>query len=200
MDSSSVLDGRVAPRPARESSFGPPRGSTTGLWWPGGWPGGRAQFRQKCQNAATGPDRVLFVNRSRFYLSPTVVRPYAPVGQTPILHEQLTCDHLSVISGITLEGKLNMMGQGRAFKSPDVVSFLRHVLRQIQGKLLVIWGGSPIHCGQAVKDFLASGAAENRLQLEQLPGYAPDLNPDEGVWKHLRYMNSRTSAARAFRS
>src|SRR5215203_6696821 len=33
-----------------------------------------------------------------------------------------------------------------------------------------------------LKDFLASGAS-SRVQLEQLPGYAPDLNPDEGVWK-----------------
>jgi transposase len=24
--------------------------------------------------------------------------------------------------------------------------------------------------------------------LEQLPGYAPDLNPDEGIWKHLKYV------------
>jgi len=39
--------------------------------------------------------------------------------------------------------------------------------------------GSAIHRGGAVKDFLRSGAA-GRLQLEQLPGYAPDLNPDEG--------------------
>ena len=60
-------------------------------------------------------------------------------------------------------------------------------MRQIPGKLLVIWDGSPIHSGQAVKDFLASGAA-HRLKLEQLPGYAPDLNPDEGVWKHLKYV------------
>ena len=58
-------------------------------------------------------------------------------------------------------------------------------MRQIPGKLLVIWDGSPIHRGRAVKDFLASGASP-RLQLEQLPGYAPDLNPDEGVWKHLK--------------
>ena len=28
--------------------------------------------------------------------------------------------------------------------------------------------------------------AASRVQLEQLPGYAPDLNPDEGVWKHLK--------------
>ena len=60
------------------------------------------------------------MDQSGFYLLPTVVRTYAPVGQTPILHEQLTRDHLSVISGITLEGKLYMMDQERAFKSPDV--------------------------------------------------------------------------------
>jgi transposase len=128
----------------------------------------------------------LFVDQSGFYLLPTVVRTYAPVGQTPILHEHLTRDHLSVMSAITMEGKLLMMEQERAFKSQDVVRFLRHLLRQIPGKLLIIWDGSPIHRGRAVKEFLASGAAEGRLKLEQLPGYAPDLNPDEGVWKHLK--------------
>jgi len=125
-----------------------------------------------------------------------VVRTYAPIGQTPILYEQLSREHLSVMSGITLEGKLLMMEQERAFKSPDVVRFLRHALRQIPGKLLVIWDGSPIHRGQPVKDFLASGAA-SRLQLEQLPGYAPDLNPDEGIWKHLKYVELKNLCCRS---
>ena len=114
------------------------------------------------------------------------MRTYAPVGQTPVLREQLSRDHLSAISGISLEGKLFMMEQKRAFKGEDVVRFLKHLLRQISGKLLIIWDGSPIHHGRAVRDFLASGAS-HRLQLEQLPGYAPDLNPDEGIWKHLKY-------------
>ena len=127
------------------------------------------------------------MDQSGFYLLPTVVRTYAPIGQTPILQEQLSRDHLSVISGISLEGKLLMMEQERAFKGEDVVRFLRHALREIPGKLLVIWDGSPIHRGQAVKDFLASGGA-SRLKLEQLPGYAPDLNPEEGIWKHLKYV------------
>jgi transposase len=129
----------------------------------------------------------LFVDQSGFYLLPTVVRTYAPVGKTPILNEHLSRDHLSVISAISLEGKLLMMEQERSFKSQDVVRFLRHLLGQIPGKLLVIWDGSPIHRGRAVKDFLASRASL-RLQLEQLPGYAPDLNPDEGIWKHLKYV------------
>lgn len=51
--------------------------------------------------------------------------------------------------------------------------------------MLIVWDGAPIHRGQAVKDYLAAGHAE-RLLLEQLPGYAPELNPDEGVWNHLK--------------
>lgn len=116
---------------------------------------------------------------------PMVVRTYAPVGKTPILHEHLSRDHLSAMSGITLEGKLYVLEQERAFKGKDVVRFLKHLMCQIPGKLLVIWDSSPIHRGQAVRDFLAGGATR-RLRVEQLPAYAPDLNPDEGVWKHLK--------------
>ena len=127
------------------------------------------------------------MDQSGFYLLPAVVRTYAPIGQTPVLQEKLSRDHLSMISAISLEGKLYMMEQERSFKGEDVVRFLRHLLGQIPGKVLVVWDGSPIHRGQAVKDFLASGAAR-RVQLEQLPSYAPDLNPDEGIWKHLKYV------------
>ncbi|MDQ3834206.1 MAG: transposase [Actinomycetota bacterium] len=128
---------------------------------------------------------IVFCDQSGFYLLPMVVRTYAPVGKTPILRERLTRDHLSAMSGITLEGKLYMLEQERAFKGEDVVRFLKHLMRRIEGKLLVVWDGSPIHRGQAVKNFLSSGAAA-RLRLEQLPGYAPELNPDEGIWKHLK--------------
>src|SRR5215213_5882278 len=69
-----------------------------------------------------------------------VVRTYAPIGKTPILKENLTRDHLSAMSGITLEGKLYMIEQEKAFKGEDVVRFLKHLLRQIPGKLLVSYG------------------------------------------------------------
>jgi transposase len=128
---------------------------------------------------------IVFRDQSGFYLLPIVVGTYAPVGKTPILEENLTRDHLSAMSAITLDGKLYMIEQERAFKEKDVVRFLKHLMRQLPGKLLVIWDGSPIHRGQALKDSLASGAA-SRPQLEQLPGYAPELNPDEGVRKHLK--------------
>jgi transposase len=135
------------------------------------------------------------VDQSGFYLLPAVVRTYAPIGQTPVLHEQLSRDHLSAMGGITLEGKLLMMEQERPFKGADVVRFLKHALRQIPGKLLVIWDGSPIHRSKLVKEFLKSGAA-SRLQLEQLPSYAPELNPEEGIWKHLKYVELKNLCCR----
>ena len=83
-----------------------------------------------------------------------------------------------------------MLVQERAYKSSDVVRFLKHLLRHIPGKLLVIWDGSPIHRGQPIKDFLAQGGAK-RIRLEQFPGYAPDLNPDEGIWNYPKRVELR---------
>jgi transposase len=111
------------------------------------------------------------------------VRTWAPRGQTPILRVPLTRDHLSSISGITCDGRLFLQVRAGSYDTAGVVGFLRVLLRKISGKVVVIWDGSPIHRGQEIKDFLARGAAK-RLHLEHLPGYAPDLNPDEGIWNY----------------
>lgn len=104
-----------------------------------------------------------------------------------MLWEVLTRDHLSAISGITPTGKLYLRVQEQAYKGPEVVRFLRHLLRHLRGKLLVLWDQSPIHRGRAVKEYLAGGAAR-RIHLEMLPAYAPELNPDEGIWSYLKHV------------
>ena len=129
---------------------------------------------------------IAFADQSGFYLLPMVVRTYAPVGRTPILHERLGRDHLSAMSAVTLDGRLYMIEQEKAFKGEDAVRFLKHLMRHIPGKLLVVWDGSPIHRGRAVKDFLAGGAA-SRVRLEQLPfSTLRSSTPTRGVWKHLK--------------
>ncbi len=120
---------------------------------------------------------------------PLAVRTWAPCGQTPRLQVPLTRDHLAALSGITADGRRFMQPHDqphdRAYCSPDVVRYLRLLLRTVRGQLLVIWDGAPIQRGQSVKDFLRQGAAQ-RLHLEQLPGYAPELNPDGGIWNYLK--------------
>lgn len=114
-----------------------------------------------------------------------LVRTYAPVGLTPVLRVPLTRDHLSAIGGITPQGRIYMQMQESAYRAQHVVGFLRLLLRKSSGKLLIIWDGSPIHRAKEIKEFLAAGAAK-RLHLERLPGYAPELNPQEGVWNLLK--------------
>jgi transposase len=132
----------------------------------------------------------VFIDEAGFYLLAAAVATYAPKGQTPILRVPLTWDHLSVISAITPEGKLYVHSQDKAFKGEHIVPFLKHLLRHIAGKLLIIWDGLPAHRGQAIKDFLRAGAAQ-RIHLVRLPGYAPDLNPTEGIWRYLKYVEMK---------
>jgi transposase len=142
------------------------------------------------KGAETQQQSILFIDESGFYPLPSVVRTYAPVGQTPIMREWWTRDHLSAISAISPEGKLYFHCQDRPLNSADVIAFLAHLLREVPGRLVIIWDGSPIHRSHAVKEFLANGAAQ-RLHLERLPAYAPELNPDEGLWQQLKGVELR---------
>ncbi len=138
------------------------------------------------QKKATDEDRrIIWVDQSGFSLLPHHVRTWARCRQTPVLRVPLTRDHRSAIGALSSDGRLFLQTQSGAYHSTEVVGFLRLLLRKISGKLLIIWDGAPIHRGQPIKDFLARGAAK-RLHLEQLPGYAPDLNPVEGIWKYLK--------------
>src|SRR6266566_1917802 len=141
------------------------------------WP----QIKKAEEDRAT----IVWVDEAGFYLLPMAVRTWAPRGQTPLLRVKLTRDHLSAISGITLDGRLFMQVRPTSYDAEAVVGFLRVLLRKVPGKIILIWDGSPIHRAHEIKAFLKRGAAK-RLHLEQLPGYAPDLNPDEGIWNYLK--------------
>lgn len=132
----------------------------------------------------------MWVDESGFYLLPALVKTWAPRGSArrgwlPTLHVPLTHDHLSVISAVSEDLRLLSRTWHGSINGPRIVAFLQHILRQVPGKVLVVWDGAPIHRCHAVKRFLADGAAK-RLTLLPLPGYAPELNPDEGVWRWLK--------------
>jgi hypothetical protein len=105
----------------------------------GGRTGGRRSKKRVQKGGAVA------VAAAGFYLLPVVVRTYAPRRETPILQVPLRYEHLSVISALTAQGRLLVQMRDYAYKGPAVVRFLKHLLRPMAGKLLVIWDGAPIH-------------------------------------------------------
>ena len=70
------------------------------------------------------------------------------------------------------------------FDADAVVTFLRHLLRHLRGKVTVVWDGGSNHNGPVIRKFLARN---RRLTLVRLPPYSPDLNPVEAVWSWLKW-------------
>jgi putative transposase len=130
------------------------------------------------------------MDESGFYLLPGKVRTYAPEAHTPILQEWQTRDHPSVMGGVTMTGKLYVLVRQESLNGLHTIEFLRHLIRHVGPRLLVIWDGSPIHRRIAVTEFLASAVGRG-VRVEWLPPYAPDLNPVEGAWQHLKHVEMR---------
>jgi transposase len=138
---------------------------------------------------------LIFEDESGFYLLPGLVRTYAPEAHTPVLREKQTRDHLSVMGGMTPQGKVYTLARQESLNGLHTVEFLQHLLRVGGERLLVIWDGSPIHRRAAVTEFVAG--KHGQISLEALPGYAPDLNPwDEGGWHYLKDVEMRNLPCR----
>jgi transposase len=151
----------------------------------------RAEVWPELRRRARRERRVLvFEDESGFYLLPGLVRTYAPEAHTPVIREKQTRDHLSVMGGMTPEGKVYTLARQESLNGLHSVEFLAHLLNVAGPRLLVIWDGSPIHRRAAVTEFVAR--RRGKVWLEALPGYAPDLNPwDEGGWNHLKHVEMR---------
>jgi transposase len=152
-------------------------------WRAEAWP--RLRARARCERRAP-----VFVDESGFYLLPGVVRTYGPKGETPVVYHWLTRDHLSVMAAVTAPGKVYTLVRKEPLNGAHSIEFLQHLLRHLPAPLLVIWDGSPIHRRAEVGAF-ARAVGERRLLLEPLPPYAPDLNPVEWLWEHLKKVELR---------
>lgn len=122
-------------------------------------------------------------------LKPTVVRTWAPQGQTPIhRHRQGRRDKISVISGISLSPLRQRLGLCYLLfydniGQEEVGLFLRALRRQLAGPLIVLLDNSSTHKGHPIEQIRQK---HRRLRIEYFPSYAPERNPDEGVWAQAK--------------
>ena len=121
---------------------------------------------------------------------PGVVRTWAPCGVTPELRAPLTRDHVSLMGGVTPDGRLLVQQLSMPVDSEAIILWLEWLQRVLPGKLWILWDGAPIHRSKRLRAYLAEGASQ-RIHLERFPGYAPELNPAEGVWQYLKHVELR---------
>ena len=152
------------------------------------WPRLKAETRR--QRRGRG-----FVDEAGFSRRPGRVRTDAPRGRTPVLHEGPTRDHLSVMGGVTTQGRISVLVRQEPLNGRPTIEFLKHLIRPVGPRRLVVWDGSPIHRRAEVKQFPANAAGRG-VRVEPLPPDAPDLNPVEGAWPQWKHVERRNLVCR----
>ena len=106
-----------------------------------------------------------------------MVRTWAPRGKTPTLRHTFNWSKLSVVGAVTEDGCVYQNTYEHAIRGPHFVAFLEHLLRHIDGPIVLVVDRSPIHRARVVKHFLEGNP---RLWLELLPAYAPSSSRPSG--------------------
>jgi transposase len=150
----------------------------------------RERFPKIAAAARKRDAHLVFLDESGFMLTPTVRRTWAPRGSKPVLDSWDRRDRLSAISCITVSpkaGRLNLHFRllPHNVHGEDVVEFLRALKGDVRRPLTVLWDGSKVHGkSKVVRAFLAD---HPEIVAEDLPAYAPEINPDELVWSWSKY-------------
>jgi hypothetical protein len=114
----------------------------------------------------------------------TAGRSYSPKGKTPIMAVNGNRFSCNVISAVNPSGNLAFMVFKGSFVVDVFLDFLKRLVRQVNQKVFLIADGHPVHKAKAVQTWLLQH--KERIEMFLLPGYSPDLNPDELLNQDLK--------------
>ena len=109
---------------------------------------------------------------------------WAPKGQTPIVSTTGARFGLNVISAVNRRGALRFMCVEGKVNADVFIEFLGRLVESAGHPVYLVVDGHPTHKAAKTRKFVES--TKGRLKLFFLPGYSPDLNPDELVWNNLK--------------
>jgi transposase len=147
-------------------------------------------FPEIARQAKASGAEVFFWDESGFRADAVHGRTWGAKGQTPVIQRPGQRQSISAASAVTLKGGFWYCTYEGGLNAELFVSLLRRMMRHRQKPVHLVVDGLPAHKTSLVKTYVTS--TKGRLTLHFLPGYAPDLNPDELVWSHVK----RTGVAR----
>ena len=123
-------------------------------------------------------------DEASLYLQATTTSVWAPVGQTPVVKVAPQRDKVSFYGTLDLVSGHEIVTQAEKMNSETTAVHLKQILAVYPERhILLFWDRATWHGGEAVKQVLAENP---RLAVMKYPPAAPDLNPQEHVWKAAR--------------
>ena len=150
----------------------------------------RERYPAIAQQARADGGEVFFWDESGFRADAVHGRTWGKKGQTPVVERPGQRQTISAASAVNAKGGFWYCTYEGGLTAELFVHLLRQLMRHRVRPVHLVVDGLPAHKTRLVKDYVAS--TEGRLTLHFLPGYAPDLNPDELVWSYVK----RTGVAR----
>ena len=148
------------------------------------WPAIAAKARQDAAD-------VYFWDESGFRADTVHGKTWARRGQTPVVERPGQRQSISAASAVSAKGGFWYATYPGALNAERFIELLRKLMKRRRKPLHLVIDGLPAHKTVSVREYVAS--TQGKLSLHVLPGYAPDLNPDELVWSHVK----RTGVARS---
>ena len=131
---------------------------------------------------------LLFLDESFVPSEPNVRRTWWTEGKRPEIQvRQGKRMKLSLISAVGVKGQLyfEVSKMNEHFDGDGVMDFLRYLLKEVRGKIILLWDNGTLHRRKDVKAILRE--VRKRLKTRRFPAYAAEMNPDELVWSALKY-------------
>lgn len=129
--------------------------------------------------------RIFWLDEAAIRSDDPLQRTWGQKGQTPVVQTSGQRQSVSAISAVTNQGAFWYHVYTSRLSADKFIECLREFLNSQRGKLIVIMDGHPVHKAKKVRAWIAERS--DRIEVELLPGYAPDLNPDELVWHQMRH-------------
>jgi transposase len=105
-------------------------------------------------------------------------------GRTPVVEVPGTRQSISAASAVNAKGAFWFATYQGGMSAELFVAMLRHIMRHRRKPLYLVLDSLPAHKAKLVRDYVET--TNGKLELHFLPGYAPELNPDELVWNDVK--------------
>lgn len=127
---------------------------------------------------------IFFLDETGLRSDSTLGRTWAPRGETPVLRTSGRRQSVNVISAVNAKGAFWYELYAGNLNAGRFVEFLTHLIKGRRKPVFLVLDSHPSHKAKMVAAYIQG--MKGKLELHFLPGYAPDVNPDEFVWKHLK--------------